>query len=87
MERQVRQMLADKISGNQVGIWLLIPEHLRLGTWDLLLNWTGGISPYQVQVTTNLPDAGWQNLGTPVSITSLLVSPTNDAAFYRIYGR
>jgi hypothetical protein len=40
LERKVRQLLADKISGNQVGIWLLIPEHLRLGTWDLLCRWT-----------------------------------------------
>ena len=24
-----------------VGIWLLVPEHLRLGTWDLLCGWTG----------------------------------------------
>jgi len=32
----VRQLLADKISGNQVGVWLLVPEHLRLGSWDLL---------------------------------------------------
>jgi hypothetical protein len=41
LERQVRQALADKISGNQVGIWLLLPEHLRLGTWDLLRSWSG----------------------------------------------
>jgi hypothetical protein len=41
LERQVRQVLADKISGNQVGIWLLLPEHLRLGTWDLMRSWTG----------------------------------------------
>ena len=34
-------MLADKISGNRVGIWLLVPEHLRLGTWDLLKAWCG----------------------------------------------
>ena len=33
--------MADKISGNQIGIWLLLPEHLRLGTWDLLGSWTG----------------------------------------------
>lgn len=26
--------------GNLVGIWLLIAEHLRLGTWDLLRRWT-----------------------------------------------
>jgi hypothetical protein len=41
LERQVRQLLADKISGNQIGIWLLLPEHLRLGTWDLMLSWSG----------------------------------------------
>jgi Transposase DDE domain len=40
--------LADKISGNQVGIWLLLPEHLRLGTWDLLGAWTGA-QPQEVQ--------------------------------------
>ena len=34
-------MLADKISGNQIGIWLLLPEHLRLGTWDLMRSWSG----------------------------------------------
>lgn len=41
LERGVRQLLADKVSGTMVGIWLLIPEHLRLGTWDLLRGWTG----------------------------------------------
>jgi hypothetical protein len=37
----VRQLLADKVSGNLVGLWLLVPEHLRLGTWDLLCGWSG----------------------------------------------
>jgi len=41
IEREVRQRLADKVSGNLVGLWLLVPEHLRLGTWDLLRTWTG----------------------------------------------
>lgn len=41
IERDVRQMLADKISGTLMGLWLLLPEHLRLGTWDLLKAWTG----------------------------------------------
>jgi hypothetical protein len=41
LERGVRQLLADKVSGSLVGIWLLLPEHLRLGTWDLLCAWTG----------------------------------------------
>ncbi len=35
----MRQQLADGVSGNLVGLWLLIPEHLRLGTWDLLCGW------------------------------------------------
>ncbi len=37
----MRQLLADKVSGTLVGSWLLIPEHLRLGTWDLLCGWCG----------------------------------------------
>lgn len=41
LEHQVRQLLADKVSGTLVGLWLLIPEHLRLGTWDLLRGWAG----------------------------------------------
>lgn len=40
LERRVRQLLADKVSGNLVGIWLLIPEYLRLGIWDLLKAWS-----------------------------------------------
>jgi hypothetical protein len=45
IERDVRQMLAEKISGTRVGLWLLIPEHLRLGSWDLLMQWTGVTNP------------------------------------------
>jgi hypothetical protein len=48
LERQIRQVLADKISGNQLGIWLLLPEHLRLGTWDLMLAWSG-LPPERVE--------------------------------------
>ena len=37
----MRQILADKVSGGMLGLWLLVPEHLRLGTWDLLRVWSG----------------------------------------------
>jgi len=40
IERDVRQLLAQKISGDMMGLWLLAPEHLRLGTWELLSRWT-----------------------------------------------
>ena len=41
LERGVRQLLADKVSGNLLGLWLLIPEYLRLGAWGLLTQWAG----------------------------------------------
>jgi hypothetical protein len=41
LERGVRQILADKVCGSHLGLWLLVPEHLRLGTWELLLGWAG----------------------------------------------
>jgi Transposase DDE domain len=41
LERGVRQLLADKVSDSSVGLWLLAPELLRLGAWDLLCGWTG----------------------------------------------
>lgn len=54
---------------------------------QLALGWTGGIAPYQVQMTTNLVNPVWQNLGSSIGGNSLLVSPTNGPAFYRIYGQ
>jgi len=35
-ERHVREQLAHKLSGSHMGLWLLVPEYLRLGAWDLL---------------------------------------------------
>nr|MDA3878829.1 hypothetical protein [Prolixibacteraceae bacterium] len=34
-------MLVQKISGTSAGLWLLVPEMLRLGVWDILKAWTG----------------------------------------------
>ena len=53
----------------------------------LMLNWGGGIGPYQVQWTTNLADPNWQDLGVAMGASNLLVSPTNGATFYRIEGQ
>jgi hypothetical protein len=39
IEYGVRQFLADKVMGNLAGIWLLVPELLRLGAWDLVCGW------------------------------------------------
>src|SRR5437867_4058608 len=48
LERGVRQLLADKVTGNLVGLWLLVPELMRLGAWDLLCGWTHQ-SPQRVE--------------------------------------
>jgi hypothetical protein len=40
IETGVRQFLADKVTGNLAGLWLLVPELLRLGAWDLVCGWT-----------------------------------------------
>ncbi len=40
-EREFRQMLSQKVSGTSVGIWLLVPELLRLGAWDIIKGWAG----------------------------------------------
>lgn len=53
----------------------------------LLLNWVGGIAPYQVQMTTNLANPNWENIGGPISTGSLPLAPSNSAAFYRIVGQ
>ena len=40
IEYGVRQFLADKVMGNLTGVWLLAPELLRMGAWDLVCGWT-----------------------------------------------
>jgi hypothetical protein len=54
---------------------------------QLWLGWTGGTAPYQVQVATNLASPDWQPLGGPISTNQLILSATNQAAFYRVLGQ
>jgi hypothetical protein len=50
-----------------------------------MLNWTGGIGPYQIESTTNLVD--WTDLGNPVGGNSMTIAPTNAATFYQVIGQ
>ena len=54
---------------------------------NLVLSWNGGVAPYQLQVATNLLNPSWDNVGGPIATNSLSITPTNWAAFYRIYGQ
>ena len=53
----------------------------------LNLTWSGGLAPYQLQMTTNLANPIWQNVGNPISGTNILITPSNSAAFYRVVGQ
>jgi len=42
VERAFRERLSKKVSSTLVGLWFLVAEHLRLGSWDLVKGYTGG---------------------------------------------
>jgi len=54
---------------------------------NLWLAWSGGIAPYQPQMSTNLAGANWLNAGGPISSNLFFVQPSNPAAFYRVVGQ
>ena len=64
-----------------------IVETISMQGTNLLLDWAGGVAPYQVQTTTNLIIPNWQNVSSPTSATNLILSPNNAGAFYRIQGQ
>src|SRR5208282_2615932 len=51
---------------------------------NIVLNWSGGQPPYLVQMATNLASPVWQTIAGPMTNSTLLVTPSNAAAFYRI---
>ncbi len=54
---------------------------------EVWLLWSGGLPPYQVQMTTNLTEPLWEFIASDLSTNSLALSPTNGAAFYRVRGQ
>jgi hypothetical protein len=64
----------------------ILPE-ISQQAGSLTLNWSGGIAPYQIQMTTNLLNPNWQDVGGTTNGTNLVVTASNSAAFYRIVGQ
>ena len=50
--------------------------------WEL--TWSGGLPPYQVQMSTNLAGAYWQDVSGLLSNNRYLVTPSSAVEFYRI---
>ncbi|MCX6927018.1 MAG: hypothetical protein NT154_28000, partial [Verrucomicrobia bacterium] len=52
---------------------------------NLLLNWSGGKPPYQVEMATVLPTGThWAPVGSPTTATNLVVPMNSPAAFFRV---
>lgn len=54
---------------------------------NLVVQWTGGIAPYQVQVATNLSVTHWDNIGGPIGSNSFNITPDLSESYYRIMGQ
>ncbi len=54
---------------------------------NVLLNWSGGIAPFQVKMATGLNSAAWTNVGTATSTTNMTITPSNSSTFYRVQGQ
>jgi len=53
----------------------------------ILLSWTGGSPPYQVQAAPGLTNPGWSNLGGLLNTNTLVLAPGSVPAFYRVKGQ
>jgi uncharacterized repeat protein (TIGR03803 family) len=54
---------------------------------QIVLNWTGGSPPYQVQTATGVKNPAWSNFGGPVTTNTLFLTASNVPAFYRVQGQ
>ena len=55
---------------------------------EVILNWTGGQGPYQVQQSTAMDDTcSWENVGEPVQPNSLRIPFSPGNRFLRVRGQ
>ena len=54
---------------------------------NLVLSWSGSPGLFRVQAVTNLSSSLWQDISSPSTNTSLMISATNVALFYRVIGQ
>ena len=66
----------------------LIRLRLQRSGSSMILNWTGGRAPYQVQQTPNIgSSASWQDIDTVTTTNSLSLPIGSNALFLRVRGR
>lgn len=64
-----------------------IVSGITYNTTNFSLNWTGGIAPFQVQMSTNLAQPNWTVVGDSIGSNMFIIVPTNSSEFYRIIGQ
>ncbi|HSU54362.1 MAG TPA: LamG-like jellyroll fold domain-containing protein, partial [Candidatus Dormibacteraeota bacterium] len=69
-----------------VGAASPITTSASLQSTNLMLAWSGGLAPYQVQMTTNLANPIWQTIAGPFNTNAISLSLSNDSGFYRVSG-
>lgn len=61
---------------------------ISLQPTSVLLNWSGGEAPFQVQKTSTLTgNPVWQNVGAPTSETNAIVLRDQESAYFRVLGQ
>jgi hypothetical protein len=51
------------------------------------LTWSGGVGPFEVEMSTNLASTNWVDVANGLTTNTLVILPTNPAVFYRIIGQ
>jgi hypothetical protein len=65
-----------------------IVSSLTNNAGNIVLNWAGGIAPFEVLMSTNLADpSSWLDIGDSINSNTFNITPTNPAAYYRIMGQ
>ena len=54
---------------------------------NVMLNWSGGVAPYQVLTSSGLEPSAWQSVGSPTMTNNVTIVPSHAAAFYKIQGQ
>jgi endonuclease/exonuclease/phosphatase family metal-dependent hydrolase len=60
---------------------------IELQTTNILLSWSGGESPYQIQKSGTLTNPSWHNLGPPSNGTNAIIPRTNAEGYFRVLGQ
>ncbi|MHB8521780.1 MAG: hypothetical protein ACYDH9_13605 [Limisphaerales bacterium] len=84
--RAVTSLFSDPIRVAQQVLPPIKLTSIALTATNVTLDWTNGVSPFQVQTTTNLAAAAWQTVVLVTNQNTASVAVSGKAGFFRIQG-